>query len=457
MFTTAKIAMTGLLISLSLTGTSHAGISVTLAEPDWQFVLRNDVDGGRRDRDRLNRDESNFIRDIQPLLSNKDYDQVYAQFQQRDIQQDGASLRELRGQVLLSLKRYPEAEKALLAALELEPRLPIATRSLSLVYMVTQQFDKARRYLVKSVELGQADAQLYGQLAYVNLQLHQAVTAVAGYQNALLLEPENKQWYQGLLFALINSADYVRAQALLEDMLNKDPDEANLWLQRGQIALRQGRHLQALSSLETALQLGDNNLDNVALTAQLHIQYGSPERAVALLNGNMQRFITEGDKPRTEALEQVAQWLAVKQDWTSLGSLLASADKYSSKLPGDSRAQLWVYQAEMLINQNKLKSAEDYLAKAIKQTPANGEALLTMARLQRDQKNTERAKMYYLRAEALPEYQEQALQGRAQLAINQKSYPEALVLLRQIYKQNPNRTDLLGNIQSLENIVKNQS
>ena len=80
---------------------------------------------------------------------------------------------------------------------------------------------------------------------------------------------------------------------------------------------------------------------------------------------------------------------------------------------------------------------------------------MSLAQLYRETKNTERAAMYYLRAEAVDGYAAQAMLGRAQLFINQRQYNEALTLLRKVYKSNPSRTDLLANIQSLENLLRN--
>ncbi len=83
------------------------------------------------------------------------------------------------------------------------------------------------------------------------------------------------------------------------------------------------------------------------------------------------------------------------------------------------------------------------------------EALLSLASLYRQQNNVERAKMTYLRAESLADVKQRAMLGRAQIAIDQRQYQDALTLLRQVYKSYPSRSDLLGNIQSLENLVKN--
>ncbi len=430
-----------------------AAIDITLAETDWDFVIKTQFGEGKRGR--VSRDESKFIQTIQPLLSQGKYQDVATAFEQLTISDPSASLLELKGQVLLNLKRYDEAEQALSTALKELPGLAAAHRSLSLVYLLTEKLDKAREHLVKSVELGAADAQLYGQLAYVNLQTGKPVSAISAYQNALMLEPENDQWYRGLLFALIESEALDQAQKLLDEMLLDEPANPQLWLQRSQIALKKSQHIKAISSLESALTLGEDALTNLISLAKLHITDGSARRATEILSQNMVAFLTDEGRDGYQAVTSIASYLAAKQDWQNLQQLLQSAQQQTRTLSADQQAGLNVFQAKLALAQNKQKEATRLLRDVVKQLPNNGEALMSLAQLYRETKNTERAAMYYLRAEAVDGYAAQAMLGRAQLFINQRQYNEALTLLRKVYKSNPSRTDLLANIQSLENLLRN--
>lgn len=432
---------------------TNAAIDITMAETDWDFVIKTQFGEGKRGR--VSRDESKFIQTIQPLLSQGKYQEVAKAFDEQNITEPSASLMELKGQVLLNLKRYDEAEQALTTALKELPELAAAHRSLSLVYLLTEKLDKAREHLVKSVELGAADAQLYGQLAYVNLQMAKPVSAISAYQNALMLEPESEQWYRGLLFALIESDALDQAQKLLDEMLLDDPKNPQLWLQRSQIALKKSQHIKAISSLESALSLGENALANLISLAKLHITDGSARRATEILSQNMGAFLTDDGRDGYEAVNSIASYLAAKQDWQNLQQLLSATQKQAKALSADQRAGLNVYQAKLALAQNKPKEATGLLQQIVKQLPDNGEAIISLAQLYRDTKNTERAAMYYLRAEAIEGYEAQAMLGRAQLFINQRQYGEALTLLRKVYKSNPSRTDLLANIQSLENLLRN--
>lgn len=454
---TKTCALTVGVFWLATANYAHAKIEIKLQQPTWEFLLHNHPLAAEQGstQAQLASSERHFASRIQPLLAAQKYDAVLKAFNDRDIKNDSAALRQLRGQVLLSMQRPKEAETALLAAIELMPNLALAHRSLSMVYMVEKRYAAASKHLRKTIELGVADAQVYGQLAYVNLQQGQAASAIAGYQYALMLDGDNLQWQQGLLYALINSQAFDQAQALLEGMIVATPNDTNLWLQRGQIALKQQRTQQALSSLETALLLGENNTDNIATIAQLHIQSGSPARAVSLLANNIKQFAA--DPSKLDVVDQVCAWLAYQKKWQQLASLTHAVQTNKAKLPSHHRSRFAVYAAQVALSKGKTKHATKLLEHSLENNPSNGEALLTLANILRNQQRTQRAALYYVRAEALPEYKERALLGRAQLEIDTNNYPEALRLLRLTAQINPTRTDVQANIQSLENLVRNRS
>ena len=327
---------------------SWADITINLKEPKWEFLFNNQP--WESSDAQLAAAESSFARSLQPLLAIQNHKAIIEAFEKRNIDTDSAALRLLRGQVLLSLKRYNDAEQALQLALQTMPNLALAHRSLSMVYIQGKQYDQAQKHLTRSIELGVADAQVYGQLAFVNLQLGQAASAVAGYQYALFLQANNKQWRQGLLYALIQSQAFDQAQALVEEMLHSEPNNAGLWLQRGQIALKKKRSDQAIASMEVALQLDVKDADNIATTAQLHIQSGSPRRAVDLLEEHTNILVKAG---KIDVLDQISAWLAFQQDWRQLDRLTRSLEYSKVKVPARYRSRFAVYQAQVSLSKTK--------------------------------------------------------------------------------------------------------
>lgn len=431
---------------------ARADVSVSLAEPNWQFLLRSDPVSPTSAQ--LEPNERVFAQQIQPLLNDQAYELVAKAFSQRPLNADSAALQQLRGQVLLSLKNYPQAELALLAALAKMPNLALAHRSLSMVYMLQKNYDKARYHLTQSIALGVADAQIYGQLAFVNLNNHHAASAIAGYQQALFLEPDNAQWQQGLLYAWINSHNLEAAQRLVEDLLEQnEPDKAvELWLLRSQIALQRHETKLALSSLEVALLLAPQNTENMLLAAKLHVQEGSVSRAVELLSASLQQSNSNQNEALWHALEQIVPWLLSRGDAQHVEALLKSAGGLTLK--PEHRAKRDLYQGQVALQQTHFNQAVKHFSAAINNDPLLGEAILGLAQSYVKQNKLQQAQMYFVRASALTSVKQQALLGNAQLQIDQGQHGEALLLLQQVLKLDPSRRDIEQNIRLLQKLVR---
>ncbi|TNC92883.1 MAG: hypothetical protein CSH36_02225 [Thalassolituus sp.] len=440
-----------LIVSLS---TQAANLELSLAEPSWSFLIDNQV----LQTIELTSEERTFLREIQPLLKAADYEAAERAFDNWESEQSeketiSASMALMRGQIYLANNKDKKAIEYLAKAVKSRPDFAPSQRSLGLAYLRSDQGDQARPHLQRAIELGDQSAQLYGQLAYLNLQSGYAASAVAGYQQALFLDADNEEWSKGLLYALTRAQALPQAQAMVEQMLEKRSDDPELWLLRSQIALQQDNPVVALSSLESALSLGNNKPANMITAAQLHLTSGSPERAVELMTSdqNISKGVTDAHE---NTLVQAAAWLAQQQQWKTLQTLLSRTEK--AKLSAPAKAQLAVSRARMAMFRNDFAGAEKSLKHAIGQDPTQGEAIMTLADLLRGQKRYQQAIMYYQRAEPLPGLEERALLGQAQAEIEQSNYDSALKILGEVVRNNPDRTDLRASMHSLRNLVRNR-
>src|SRR5690606_2013977 len=151
------------------------------------------------------------------------------------------------------------------------------------LYLIQEDYKKARQYFANAVAFGSNDAIIHGQLAYLNLTMHGASSAISEYQQALALEPENPQWQQGLLAAFTQAKMYEAARALLREMLTRHPDKPGLWLNHAALALQTENFEEAVIGLEMAILLGDDDEKNLKTAAQLHLQLHCYDRALVLL------------------------------------------------------------------------------------------------------------------------------------------------------------------------------
>lgn len=362
--------------------------------------------------------------------------------------QISATVLYLVGHVYLTLEQYVPAEAALKAALAPLPDYLRVHESLGLLYLRTERFDEARTHLVRAAELGLNTAALYAALAYVNAKAENWWGVVGAYQQALTIEHDNRNWQTGLLYALNETHQYAAGLALVEQMLQDDPNDADLWLYRAQMSLNADLHGSALTSLETAIRLGDDSVANKQVCATLHMERGSIARAVALLES------AAADDLDFQFMDQALARLAYENEWDYFRELLASVDERPSALTESQQSRALTRRASLQLHDGDRETAIESLRNAVELDASNAEALMTLGQAYRDERDYARAELMFERASTFDLYRENALVSLAQLAIDQQDFERALTLLRDVVGRNPGRTDLQRNVDALENLVQ---
>ena len=420
-------------------------IAIEITAPQWQLPAGTAILGEREAS--LAAAEQPLAQQLRPLLQAEQYTEALALLTAQQSDEPSAALWLLRGQIEQQLNDNQAAAQSYRAALTLLPDFARAHRALALAAIADEQYREARTSLARAVSLGITDSTTYGYLGYINLKAGQSFAAAEAYQQALVLDPDNRDWQSGLLYALTQSGQYDSAEALLGDLINQRSDDAELWVQRAQVQLRQHHSDQALSSLEVAIRLGGVSSANRQAAAQLHMQAGNFPRALALLDKNL----AAGDV-NMGYLSRLASWMMSEEQWRAAGQLLQSIDAHKSKLSSTDNARRLHLQARLAEHRGEQTNAMAAMQNAIELDPSFADAIVDLARLKTNAQAYAEAEMLYSRAAALPGYRQQALMGKAQALINQERYRESLTLLRDLYREQPSG-EIQRNINTLERIV----
>jgi tetratricopeptide (TPR) repeat protein len=357
-----------------------------------------------------------------------------------------ATLLYLIGHAYFALERYVPAETAFKNALIPLPDYLRVHESLGLLYLKTERYDEAREHLTRAAELGLHTGNLYAALGYLNQQTHNYWGAASAFARALVMDA-NESWQRGLLYSLVQTRQYSSATALVEQMLQNAPDDPDLWLYRSQTSLGSDQRALALSSLETAIRLGDDSVANKQVCATLHMEMGSVARAVELLMSAYSSGL------EFQFVDQAFGWLVQQGEWDYLRQLLASVGRDRASLTPEQQSKLLRREADLQLHDGERQAAVTALQDAVELDPTNAEGLMALGRLYREDRDYNRAELVLQRASVYDLYRESAQISLAQLAIDQENYERALDLLRDVVRRNPGRTDLRRNIDSLENLV----
>lgn len=448
------------LIVLLVSNTSLAQLHIKLSQPSLLLtqISANDISV----KPSLNKQEQQYKELINSHLKVKDYRSLLTSLTQKikpqlNNESVSAAMAYFIGQLALQQEQYPLAIDYFKQAIKKYNNYGQAHHGLGLAQLQLKQYKKATQNLSKAMQLGVQDPQLFSYLGYGYLQATNFHSAVVAYQQAKLFNPDDKQLNQALLYAYSQAGQSEAALSLLTQMLAQQPNDQTLWLHRANALLQRKQYVNAIASLETALRLEKqssnqriNNTENIALTAQLQMQYGSIERALQLY-GKVWRH-----HQNPNLVIEAAEYLLSSGHVNSADKLLKKIKQKSSsknKLSMLQQSQLAYLFGKVLQHKNQNIAAAKEYEQALSLNSVNGHALLALAQLKRAQGKSHQAQMLLLRASTLENVMLAALTEHADLMMSLERYGKALEYLQQALAHAPQEQAIFENIKILQRLV----
>jgi Tfp pilus assembly protein PilF len=170
-------------------------------------------------------------------------------------------------------------------------------------------------------------------------------------------------------------------------------------------------------------------------------------RAAELLKRNV-------DESQLDAvsLHPLVVWLIAQNAIEHANSLVSAIKKGEGAGMKSQQSLIAEMQGRISLAEDDSPKALVYLSQAVDLNPANGDALMQLARLHLSRLEFARASLMFERAEVIEGYVKSAMLGRAQVAIESRDYAEALRLVREVQRQFPDSYELDGYVQSLKNL-----
>lgn len=437
-----------LFLGLIFTSMSQAQVTIKFAQPELMVDQVLNFDTAHAPS--LSSEERHLVPKMQEGLKQKRYQGLYQELQTTlSGDKTSAAMAHFLGQLSLQLNQNDKALAHFEHAIKQQPSYARAYAGAGLAAVKVNQFEQAVSFFAEAIKLGVKDPHLFRYLGFAYLEQQAFMSAAIAFEQAKLLLPADAQLNEALVYSYSNSGQSEAALAMLEQMLTKQSNEPKLWLQRANIYLAKEDFALAISSLETAIRLGEKQTDNLALTAQLQLQYGSVPRAIALY----QKIWQQGGAPAT-VLDAI-NYLIDSYKHAEAKKLLTQVNK-SKQLAPSSQAQALYLTGKLAFNQSQNKRAKHALKKALTLQPIHGQALMTLAKVHRVKQETHQAEMLLLRASEVPEVRLQALTEQADLQLNIGNTKKALALLRQALELAPNEQTLINNVNTLQSMVLQQ-
>ncbi len=303
-----------------------------------------------------------------------------------------------------------------------------AHKNLGLLRVQRGDFEGALEHLSRAVELGDRDGRNFGLIGYAYINVGNDLAAEIAYRNAILQEPDTKDWKLGLARSLLSQQRYREAISLFDALLQEYPDDTTLWLLQANAYVGLDQPMKAAVNIETVRLLGKAQPSSLQLLGDIYMNQGMSELArSAYLD------VIESDQGATrfETAYRAAQLLVKSRAYGDADEILRSIEKrYRGKLPQSDELKVLTLKAKVARAQGKEKTAASLLESIVEKDGTRGDALLELAAYHESQGNREKAILLVERAENVDEFRYQALLDHAQMMVSDKDYEKAAVLLR---------------------------
>lgn len=173
---------------------------------------------------------------------------------------DDTESRLLLGRLYTAAKDTPHAEEQFKAAQQIDPNSEEVVLSLAQHYSENNELQRAADLLQSLPEDDQTSKTEY-VLGASYEQLKDMKKAIAAYQKAVDLEPDNLDAERSLGQALMNQGELPAALKAFKDVAAGDPQDATAYLRIAEIERRGGQYEDALTTLKKAKALVHDSLE----------------------------------------------------------------------------------------------------------------------------------------------------------------------------------------------------
>ncbi len=421
----------GLIVGTSVVPAAHAQFqpwegSEVLKDPEWRKSFLGSYGFLAGAEPAIKQQELELLREIIDLMK-VNLPAATARLQAAQSPDSSAALDFILANLHFQGGSLEAAQAAYEAAIEKFPDFRRAHKNLGLLLVQQQDFAGGAKHIARAIELGDRGGRSYGLLGYCYINLESYYAAEAAYRNAIMQDPESRDWKLGLARSLLAMSKHQEAVALFDGMIAEDPEDATAWMLQANAYLSLDRPDAAAVNLEAVRMMGKAEPSSLKLLGDIYLNQQQPWLArdvyVALIE-------MEGGAD-FEASVRAADLLMRTRAFDEAGDVIdATRERFDGQLSNDQQLELLTLTARLARKQGNDKEAAKLLESIVKRDGTRGDALLELAKYHQSVGQTERAIFLIERAEKLERWEYRALLEHAQIRVSERDYTEAAALLR---------------------------
>lgn len=326
------------------------------------------------------------------------------------------------GNVYFKNANYFQAETQYLAAVNKHPSFQRAWNALGLARYKQGSYDEAGEALANSVRFGANDSMTYGILGFCHLQEGRYRSAETAYHYAMLFDPEQTDWAEGLAQAYFETARFQEAISIFDDLIRTQPGNEEFWLLKANAWLALDEPLKTARCIEIARRFGEVDDDALYLLGNIYLdaRIFDSARDVFLVASKRSGRLEEKE------LLSAVRYLVFNDEHEFAEQILDLISEEGEDWSTDDKTLYRFLKAEFAYYRDDLEASERTYLTGIELDPFNGYALMKLAEINIRQGETDQAIVYYDRAALNPSIRYNALVSKARALINKKQFRSAL-------------------------------
>jgi len=396
---------------------------------------------------RISKSEQYLLREVVAKAENQ-LEEAIALLEKKVDDKSSAAIDFALATMYYQIGRLSKSAETYEKALKKFPSFLRARKNLGFVYLSLGKIEEAARSLSRAISLGENDGVTYVALGYCHLLQERYVSAENAYRMGVLLFPESKDARNGLVNCLLSTERYPEALALLDELLETDPE--NVYCHQARASALQGmdREKDAAVALETLKRMGKLNPSGYLTLGDLYHNIG-------LLNPSLVNYelaLGKKEKLSLSRFVRVARILIRRGSYQDGFSYLEKIDRaFGKSYTNEERKDVQLLQAEVLKAIGKKEASEKILREIVEANPLEGKALIMLGQYAWENKEHVQASLYFDRAAKTKDWQIPALIEHARMLVSTRDYDQAVSLLQevQILDPQPRIDRYLKSIQNL--------
>jgi tetratricopeptide (TPR) repeat protein len=326
-----------------------------------------------------------------------------------------------------------------------------AHKNLGVVRVRLGDYDKAVESLTRAIELGAKDGVTFGLLGYAFLMTDEATSAETAYREAIMLQPSVADWKMGLARCLFKLRKYEEAAALCGELIDRQPDRAELWLLQANAFLGMKDTAKAAENYEYLDLKGLATPQSLNALGDIYVSEG----LIDLAADTYLRAIDRDSEPAPARILQKVEVLLARGASLAAERLIDRLKALpSERFSSDERKRQLKLEARIAAARGPANSeAAQILEEIVKLDPLDGEALILLGQHHASAGDLEKAVFMFERAEGISQHEAEASLRHAQCLVRAGKYQQAIPLLKRTQELRP-REDVARYLEQVERVAR---